>query len=502
MKRLLWLLLFPIVANAQFVSSVHAPGFPHPSWTFLQAHFNFSCTLGNSGCNGLMYPTTANSVQIILVATTNNLTATSASVTGGGGGGTWNTCPASGCHSSIAGTINVDAMYSLNGTAGNTQYTVNLSGATQIQNSSCPLQNGNPTCVFYTEFIELLPPAGTTASIDVVGANTTSSCSTTCNGVALTTTATDGIIQWTPAPDIISPAGPFTWSGPYTAMGTSAGLALNVAPGSIAAPTFGLDPQSHGGTSFMGVIGMAFKTSAGTYTSPSTPFTWVNFATTYVLSGGHIACNPTCPAFTIPSTGNGNLLFLEMSDGNQHVIQSVNDGTNTFTVPSGPNTCQITNATVGGLSCAYLLSSTSGKTTLNVTVSGGGAIPAPNISLAYYEISRASGSFVVDAQGSTLNPTSVNVPGQSLAPGCTGCSNALTGAYVTIFQAQQASGGPDGFTLYPYPFINKGLNVQGGGWTFDLNYANTGLLLNTKNGAAPYGQTPSNPSNVTAIAFR
>lgn len=94
-----------------------------------------------------------------------------------------------------------------------------------------------------------------------------------------------------------------------------------------------------------------------------------------VKSGASLsnAGNPATQSVTMTSTGSGNLLvaFIACSDKNK-TVNSVSDGTNSFTqFPSATFNSVTTNPVDWMADCWYLLSSTSGKTSITVTFSGG-----------------------------------------------------------------------------------------------------------------------------------
>jgi hypothetical protein len=431
------------------------------TWTFVQDGVITSCNAGSSSCifqNNNVIPTTAGSVMLVRIHTPNNVTITSVS----GGGGTWQLCPASSCHLfDSAINDNQDIAYSLSGTGGATNFTVNLSGAA--------------SGFFGGNFMEFLPPPGSIPSFDAANVSTSATC-TTCSGAVLAITATDLIVQ------VISgngAGGTNAWkafSAPYLTDYASDGINLNATSG--IAPTITL-PSA--GADFTGI---AFKTNLGSYTPPSGSISVVNY-TSNTQAG--ITCNPSC-SFSVPSTGSGHLLYLQ--GGASSFISSVSGG-GTWVVPSG---CRIAipGSTGGSLSCAYVLSSTSGAVTVNVTMQSGG--PA---AFALWEIASAGSQFSLDNLGTAQRPGSPNltVPGVALV---------LSGTNDVIFQSAWISGGSNAISLYPGPE-----NPDGQGTFFysnntGLNNAGSAVLLNTTNGTAPIwmnGGTNSAGTGVTGIAF-
>src|SRR3984885_10424754 len=178
------------VAQAQYISMTaagqqanHNRASLSVGWTELQdtasAAITGGCTTGTTACSFNVVSTTAGSVGIILITTGNNTHISSASSTGGGG--TWSLCPSSECAAFNASSGAVDAVY-------------NLGLAENSQGVAATL-SANATGYYTAEFIELLPPPGQTASFDTAAASATAAC-TTCTGIALTTSATDAVLQY------------------------------------------------------------------------------------------------------------------------------------------------------------------------------------------------------------------------------------------------------------------------------------------------------------------
>lgn len=194
--------------------------------------------------------------------------------------------------------------------------------------------------------------------------------------------------------------------------------------------------------------------------------------------GGNVACSPACPAITVSSTGSGNLLVLHASNSNggARFVSSVSGG-GTWVFPAG---CQDSNGSVGAISCGYVLSSSSGVTSITPTMN-----TSDNYAVAVYEVSRTSGTWVLDtAPLFTLNSASATPAGQALT---------LTGSKDAIFQEIEVPAGP--------------ITAIGGGYnaittTFG-NQGATSYLLNTTSGTAPtWTNTTSQSSVVSAIGFK
>lgn len=422
----------------------HAQG-----WTWLQDSIITGCTGNSTTCDlgsaqGVL-PTSSGTVWVVYIHTPADVTITSVS----GGGGTWTLCPASSCHVFNATVgANVDMAYNLTGTAGTTHITVSLSG--------------NAGSFFGANFVEIKPPSGSTASFDASGATSSASC-TTCTAVGLTLSATDAVIQMLGGNN---PAAWNSWSAPYFEDMASNGIGLNVSNG--AAPTVTVAPSGEV------ITAIAFKSTAGSFTPPPSPLSMVSFKNLTAVS-----CSPSC-SLAVPSTGSGHLLYLEAGNHSSNRISSVTGG-GTWVAPSGANTCQITLSGSDALSCAYVLSSAPGATSLNVTMTG-----TCNCSFAVWEVATTTGTFALDVQGSATNAASFYPNGVRLP---------LTGSNDVAFQAIFVPGGTSGDTLYPYTSQNS------------INFFNTdaGVVarLNTADGSAPvYVDQQNNATVVSGIAFK
>lgn len=418
-------------------------------WAFVQDTVITTCKSGTSSCNiniNIM-PTTAGTVWILRIHTPNNVTITSVS----GGGGSWQLCPASSCHlfdSSLTGGDNQDLAYNLSGTAGTTSVTVNLSG---------------PAGSFFGgNFLEILPPPGSTASFDTAGTSTSSTC-TTCAAPSLTLSGTDAVVQ------VLSGNGAAawnSWSSPYMTDFAANGIGLNVSSGT--GPTISV--ASPGGGD---VTAIAFKSSAGVFTPPTGPISLVSYA-----NPRNVNCAPSC-SITVPSTGANHLLFLEAGDLSSTSISSVSGG-GTWTTPSGANTCKISMAGGYAMSCAYVLASSAGATTINITMSG-----SASANFTFSEVSSSSGQFTFDTEASASNAAQFFPSGPSLT---------LSGTNDVVFQAAMIPGGASGQTWYPQP-------LDGFNWVF--TNASFGILLNTAQAPAPlYDDLQNNATVVSGVAFK
>ena len=443
MKRVLFISMLAL----GFAWNCHAQ-----TWTYVQDSLITYCQPNTSSCNfvgGNMIPTTAGTIWVVLITTPTNVKISSVT----GGGGTWTLCPASSCHLfSTTPAGNMDLAYNLSGNAGTASITVNLSG------SAGAFFGGN--------FYEILPPAGSTASFDTAGTASQASCSGQCTGVGLSLgsqTQTDAVLQ------ILNSNGPIgwnAWSSPYTTLTNGDGLYLNANSGT--APTVTVRTPANGAT----FTAIAFKSTLGSFTPPTLPMSLVNYTSTV---GSSLGCNPSC-SLTVPSTAAGHLLYLQSATLNGSHITSVSGG-GTWVAPSG---CQSTiPSTSDVISCAYVLSSAAGATSVNITMSGGSAV-----GFAFWEVASTNGPFIFDVVGSATNTASVSPGGVALT---------LNGTNDAIFQAAFVPGGTSGVTWYPLP----------NAFPFFDNNAAGAALLNASSGVRPFwANEQNNVTAVTGIAFR
>jgi hypothetical protein len=442
------------LANAQSSATTTTPG--APTWTWLQdSNVIFCSQLGSiSSCTigaAQIAPTTAGSVWVVQIQTVNNVTISSVT----GGGGTWIKCP--NCHIRNPAGPNEDAWYNLTGNAGTTQnITVNLSGAS----------GGNGIGI---NFMEALPPAGFTASYDDSGSVAPALC-TTCTGVQLNNISATDIIFENPGG-----GGQAFWnsvSAPWTLDINGGQFNLNTTSG--AAPTVTFDAATN-----PAFLAIAFKSTAGIFTPPS----YLGQNSIVQFKQYTQTCNPTC-VLTLPqATGAGNLLFVMSANLNNDNIAMVSGG-GTWLVPSGTNTCRINFVQAGNnaFSCAYVLASTAGATSVSVTLNG-----TSSTGFAVWEIASSTGlPWTFDTQGSHVNGTGASPPGEALT---------ITGKNDVVFQGMFAPGGAGEVTYYPLTYIDH----AGAGYIL-FNEASEAMLLNS----GPTAPSPTwiNPQiNQTTAAF-
>jgi hypothetical protein len=444
--------VFLFVLTLGFASNCHAQ-----TWTYVQESVITYCANNTSSCGsfaGTMIPTRANTVWIFGISTTNDVTATVS-----GGGATWTEC--STCTTYLSGFRRNRIFYALGGTAGSTGFTITLSGSSGSS--------------FAVTFVELAPPAGSTASFDVGGATSSSTCSGTCTGVSLTLSATDAVLQFL---NRNSPADWKGWQSPYQTLPNGDGVHLNAPAGSEAAPVVTVQSGNTGAV----FAAIAFKSTAGSFAPPATgPMRLVSFADPDPAQGlNGLNCAPSC-SLTVPATGSGHLLYLEAANTSGVFLGSVSGG-GTWVVPAS---CQIKGGQASGnsLSCAYVLSSSSTPVTaINITMAGNA-----NSNFAFFEVSSSTGSFSFDTSGTATNAASRNPSGVNLtlAPGATD----------VVFQSISVYGGTSSLSYFPYV---RGCR-SGCGPQFYNGQAASDVLLNVS-GSAPTPQWSNQQNNATVVS--
>jgi hypothetical protein len=412
-----------------------------------------SCTIGSQQIT----PTLAGSVWVVQVMTPNNVTISSIT----GGGGTWIKCP--NCHIFNPASFSIDAWYNLTGNAGTSQgITINLSGLSGA--------------FFNINFFEVLPPAGSTASYDDSGSVIGTNC-TTCTAVQLNNiTATDIIIA---NPGGGSQADYKAWSSPYITDLNGGAYSINTNSG--AAPTVVFTGPTN--PIFMA---MAFKSTAGVFSPPS--YQNQNSIVQFKNTSSSILCNPLCSYALPQATGSGHLLFVMSADLQNTRINSITGGGTWVVPPTGSSGCYVNffqNSNNQTMSCAYVLSSSAGTASINITMSGTAAT-----GFAFWEIASTAGPFSLDAIGNTVNPATYPARGQPLT---------ISGSNDVIFQGGEVPGGASGVSVYPQTYSLLGLGYVG------TQNASEALLLNS--GPGPTAPVPSwvNVNQVTGVfgaAFR
>jgi hypothetical protein len=458
MKRFLLPLLSLLTScSAQFVNGGSNTGIPNlnPGWTYVQT-MTTGANCASTTCSLTQFaPTVAGSVWIVATANSANISPSSISL----GGGTWVKCTP--CHGFTPGYWSSDIFYNLGGTAGTTTLDVNYSSA--------------PSATSLMQFIEISPPIGSTASFDTGGYNASASCTTTCNGVALTLAGNDAIIMpsnlvgnWSGWNFLTGGAG-YEWFADWLGDGLCLNCTVGTAPGANMSST----PEP----GFLGAE-IAFKSTSGSFTSPTPVFNFANI--TSPPGASEYNCSPTC-SITIPSTTAGNLLFIEAStEVSNDYISSISGG-GTWVVPTMGCQEQITSPATLNVSCAYTLSATGSTTSLSITMAGSSSATG----IAIYEVHRTSGSWVLDTDGATANAASFTPTLQPLT---------LSGTNDVVFQAMGDTGGIETCQFYPYYVFNQPLNT---------NTSNFALLNTPGVPSTPVCYNPQNSASIVhGVAFK
>lgn len=197
------------------------------------------------------------------------------------------------------------------------------------------------------------------------------------------------------------------------------------------------------------------------------------------------ACAANPCTVTVTSTGSGHLLVLTATEdsGSARYITSASGG-GTWVVPAG---CQSLNAASGATSCAYVLSSSSGTTSVSVTYTAGTAL---HVTFWEYLVSPGTASFgKTGVQNTTSGATPV--PGVGL----TGL-----GSSDVIFQWVILSASIGGPTAVSGSYIHL---LNNAGSSTGLNYSGYASLENSGSGTAPNWTVPtSQQCTAAAITFR
>lgn len=421
----------------------------NPGWQFVQEFTpnpcnGVSCTtpVNCSLVNCLVPITVGDVVVVTLISNAVNVTITG--VTGAGTG--WTNA---GCQAFQSGVDNIDIEYTLAATTSVQALTATFSGTVTGA---------------YLDIMEWRPPSGHSAVFDGCAHNTPASGATATGG-APTVTGTDAIMQFYGGLST-TPSAFNSWSGSYQGTLEGTGICTNCQSGS--APTVTLAASTT-----MNIVGIAFKTDAGSFTPPTPTFAIV--AHSLPTLAAFKTCNPGCGALTITSTGTGHLLYMTEADtsGTPLTLSTVTGG-GTWVIPGG-----LHKSGAGAnweLNGAYVLSSSSGVTSVTPTLSGN----TTTALFVIWEISRTSGSFTLDTSGCTLNAGSA-----TFLPAGEPLTLANSNPHVTL-QSIVASGGTDGASFYPFPFVE---GVPNGTVLSQADAgASNAILLNDT-----VGQTPAWP---------
>ena len=225
-----------------------------------------------------------------------------------------------------------------------------------------------------------------------------------------------------------------------------------------------------------GVLGAAAGGATNTFTLVQGPI----YSGTTGPCGNQVTC-----ATTVTALGSGHLLVLQgfTSQGSAIYISSVactSSSCGTWVVPTGAG-YQINDASggaPGALSSAYVLSSSSGATT--VTITWNNASPGGGAHATFWEYSYTPGPCALDIGGTVPDAVCSSCPGVALS---------LTGTQDVILQELASdTASPSAITTYTN-FANGSFT----GWA-DLE--------NTSSGTAPTWTETSGHTVGIAIAFK
>lgn len=227
----------------------------------------------------------------------------------------------------------------------------------------------------------------------------------------------------------------------------------------------------YGQATLFGNIAAASGTTANTFT---------------FVQRTYMACSANPCSITVGSTGSGHLLVMTATNDTGGVtpvyITSVSGG-GTWVIPAG---CQSLQNLAGSVSCAYVLASSSGTTSVSV-----GFTTGTQFSLAFWEYSFSAGSTTLDQLGAGNDISASPLSGITL----TGLgTNDVIIQWIVL---GSTAAGPTAVSgLYGHLLNNVGSSTG-------LNYSGYADLENTSSGAAP-SWTVAIPqvSAAAAISFR
>lgn len=435
MKRLLLLLLLPIILSAQTLVRIPGPGGLVAStsgpWAIVSGPTYFSTT--PSSCNG----TASCSITVASTGTGHLLelsilmfrsTTNQSFVSSISGGGTWVTC--SSCTVYNSGQNTITKAYVLSSTPGATTITVNAT--TTIANWSLG-------------YYELSLSSGT-INYDTAGTGTNASCSTTCPGVGLTLSGTRDVIFQDNMP-INAVTG---ISAPYTTVidWNAAGFASNLNTNSGSAPNWTQSPAS---TSIVSALAFS-NTSSGSAPTSNAQCSGISFGVTSV----------TCVMSSSVASTNDVLIFA---------MESTATGTLTISGCGATWTTQTASPSGSNQAISVGTSPTAGPCTITASYSGGAS---GQISRGAIDVTGTTGTDVIG----TLSQTGYITGGSTI----TGTSVTTTYANdLVISVLLEQSFGSGAFTA------GSGFSLTGG-----VNQHSVGIQIGTQATAGTSNPTATN----------
>jgi len=350
-----------------------------------------------------------------------------------------------------------DCIYAASGASGNTSVTVNFSGT----------YSGGAELYYY----EVKPPATYSGSFDASGSVYDNYACLPCAGVPLTLTGTDFVVQMTNAffTNFQQPNG---WTNGYQGDWLGFGEGVNESNGgapSVLGSNFPTSTNSYGPAV---VAAVAFKSTAGYFTTPTPTWTLKNSP-----DNQSVSCSPSCSLNILINSTTGDLGVLSVASQTASCfISSATIGGGSLTVPAG---AQQSSATAKAISAAYTLNATGGASSISLTMTCSGTVWWD-----YVEVAKAGGSPVLDQISAATNTTSVTPAGVALG--------SLTGTNDFCFQGIQEQ------TAIPYAqtYLTGGYNGGGNQNSTGWGSSSYGLNMSATNAAI----APTWFNNVTAIS--
>jgi hypothetical protein len=188
------------------------------------------------------------------------------------------------------------------------------------------------------------------------------------------------------------------------------------------------------------------------------------------------SCANVCSAVTVTSTGAGHLIVVGTSNQqNQHIASISGGGTYTLCGTS----CQKGDSTSGWVDMAYTLSSTSGATSITLTMAG-----ASNVIIYVWEFSSTA-TITFDVANSVSDTTNCTSCAGSGATGLTGTNDAMTEIV--------SCGGTCSAVGTPYTATSP---------TFQGGDGGAHLLNSTSTAAPTWTQSPTSHLVTAVMAFK
>ncbi|MCU1301707.1 MAG: Ig domain protein group 2 domain protein, partial [Candidatus Sulfotelmatobacter sp.] len=410
------------------------------------------------GQDGPIATTTAGTIWVVKSSAAYSSAPANAHITVTGGDGTWVQCTSCFVQGPGVGTkigYYQDVWYNLGPHAGG-----------QTGGITVTLLSGQSPATDSINFMELMPPVGSTATFDgAVSGSGTTGC-TVCTVPTLPAfTNTDMVLALQGGP-----SGQFCDTNPLTGNSCQTsnwftdsdgkGFLLNAVPGAAGNQPSYYRRQSGLVAPVFSVL--AFKTTLGAYTPPTPQYTVYQET---VFEPANTACQ-TCVIPLPKPTQAGDLIFIEKWSGS--AITAVTGSGSGWVIGTSSG------CVLSSFHCAYNLSSTAGLNAISVVKSSNN-----DSYFIVYEIhDRNGGTWSLDAQGVLTDSNGFDSGYNNFGVNL----SAATGGNDVAFQALQCGGGSNGPSLFPWPppIPTNGLNPGTGPYNYiSLNQAAVTLLLDT-----------------------